>query len=771
MATGIGGETAVEGLDRDLRQIVTAVEIRSMTSYRIEGVLRQVAEEPATEPVDPSEVLRQAIEDGLYRDFYLRRREASRMAVDRLARRDHVARLSRANHGQGNWQPGWVLQEVGEIEGGITVNRDGVIYRTDVGDVRDSGGRDCESGARCRVRIAKEARGLLPGFYLAYGDADAATEPPPFLVRMYWHLRSAAAVPLMRRLTEGLNRRGVPFRVKVLSAPEQYRRADAGVLYLEPTRVDAARDDFEASYRDIAQDLRPQVPMLTAAIAPGLGVAEGPADGGSFGRHRCGLIASALVKAFLAGRHKKPHREATVKAAFREYGLDPLHPYRAPGSVMVYRSFELGTIAPTVLVDRPGLSLLEAARALGDSLCRNAHWHRERCNWIGRSSREANPESRVLRHCAGALGATLYSGTAGVGMFLAQLFAFSGSPEHRRAALGSARQALRSITEGDVDRPPLAYFSGQLGVARAASKIARLTGSKRLAERAVGQLSRLVGEPLTDESMDVIRGRAGATLALLGLHREGGDPGLLALAMEMGERICRSAVRDESFWSWIADSAAGDPDGPRLTGFSHGAAGIGLALLELWSATERPTFHEAAMGAFAYEDSLFDRERCNWPDLRATVTERAAELPVFSNAWCHGAPGIVLSRFRAMVLDPDRAAGYEPAARAGLATTLEALTDRLEEPGADASLCHGLCGLIEVALIAGTVLGDDEPVTLARRAMRQLLARHGSAGDWPSGVASRGPNPSLMLGTAGIGYTMLRLHDPDGVPSVLLPGT
>ena len=37
-----------------------------------------------------------------------------------------------------------------------------------------------------------------------------------------------------------------------------------------------------------------------------------------------------------------------------------------------------------------------------------------------------------------------------------------------------------------------------------------------------------------------------------------------------------------------------------------------------------------------------------------------------------------------------------------------------------------------------------------------------------SGVFSGGPNPSLMLGTAGIGHAFLRLHDPEGVPPLLI---
>ena len=49
-----------------------------------------------------------------------------------------------------------------------------------------------------------------------------------------------------------------------------------------------------------------------------------------------------------------------------------------------------------------------------------------------------------------------------------------------------------------------------------------------------------------------------------------------------------------------------------------------------------------------------------------------------------------------------------------------------------------------------------------------MIDRHARSGNWPSGLVSRGPNPSLMLGSAGVGYSLLRLYDPKTVPSVLL---
>jgi lantibiotic modifying enzyme len=64
----------------------------------------------------------------------------------------------------------------------------------------------------------------------------------------------------------------------------------------------------------------------------------------------------------------------------------------------------------------------------------------------------------------------------------------------------------------------------------------------------------------------------------------------------------------------------------------------------------------------------------------------------------------------------------------------------------------------------------DDP-TYRDRALdlgRTLVDRHSASVEWPSGVPSRGPNLSLMLGIAGIGYWLLRLHAAEQVPSVVL---
>ena len=71
---------------------------------------------------------------------------------------------------------------------------------------------------------------------------------------------------------------------------------------------------------------------------------------------------------------------------------------------------------------------------------------------------------------------------------------------------------------------------------------------------------------------------------------------------------------------------------------------------------------------------------------------------------------------------------------------------------------------MEVLLTGGLVLREP-----GYRAAAQLTASNLLRAEdwWASGTGCGGPTPSFMIGTAGIGYHFLRLHDPDNVPSVL----
>ncbi len=198
---------------------------------------------------------------------------------------------------------------------------------------------------------------------------------------------------------------------------------------------------------------------------------------------------------------------------------------------------------------------------------------------------------------------------------------------------------------------------------------------------------------------------------------------------------------------------------------AHGAAGQVHALLELVVVSGDDRLRAAAEEAVAYERRLFDPPTGNWPDLRDDGHGPAGSASGI--AWCHGAPGILLSRRCASeVLGPDE----DDELRSGFATTERWVRSALATRPGNFSLCHGLAGNAEVLWETAGGLGQDPGS--ARRLAHDVAAmgteEHARTGDaWPCGTPG-GETPSLMLGLAGIGLFYLRLHDPS-IPSVLAP--
>ena len=291
----------------DLAEALDAVTIEAPDRYTIVGQprdLRDVRPLVARPPVLPA-----ALASDLYARLYTRPRQGQSFALpDYLAQRDHVAALSAANIGTGTWEPDWRIGET-DGDGRIAVTKDDLTLWVGPDGLRACDGR-VALGRLCRVRVAKEIRGLIPGYYMAIGDGDADDrgDPEEPMVRLYWHLTAGVAAAYIAATTRHLNTSGVPFRTKVLNDPALYNRADAGVLYFGRRHFSRVRQAVAAILAAVPRGLQPDVPLFTKRMAPGLGLAEDPRNGLSFGQHRCELIAHGLWDAFERGEHGRDAR-------------------------------------------------------------------------------------------------------------------------------------------------------------------------------------------------------------------------------------------------------------------------------------------------------------------------------------------------------------------------------------------------------------------------------------------------------------------------------
>ena len=192
-----------------------------------------------------------------------------------------------------------------------------------------------------------------------------------------------------------------------------------------------------------------------------------------------------------------------------------------------------------------------------------------------------------------------------------------------------------------------------------------------------------------DKQLDVMGGSAGAILALLRLYRDSRSEAVLRRAAKCGEHLIEQNRRGpEGCRSWVGQGFGEQA----LNGMSHGAAGFAYALASLATATGRDEFAQAASECIAFEDSSYDAERTNWPDLRGGA-------PSWPCQWCHGAPGIGLAR-------------AATTKRGGIVAKLLAkdISNAVEGvqrgwPGVVDTLCCGTLGSIEFFCEAADALG------------------------------------------------------------------
>jgi Lantibiotic modifying enzyme len=399
---------------------------------------------------------------------------------------------------------------------------------------------------------------------------------------------------------------------------------------------------------------------------------------------------------------------------------------------------------------------LAIASRIATHLTDSAIWHEDRCTWIGAMPEEGPGGVPILTYRA--FGPDLYGGTAGVGLFLAELAPWVDDERLRLTARAALRHAL-AHSRAARDRLGIGLYSGTVGVAYALARSSGALNEPKLLEDAHEVADSIALADTADGLVecDLMSGLAGTLIGLLQLARLLDRSEHTALAVRCAEEILKHAQVREAGLCWPSATIAG---APALLGFSHGASGIACALLEATRVTGDARYKDAAAGAFAYERQLYDARMRNWPDLRNSHPSQRS----FAIYWCHGAPGIALARIRAQELGADEELRVE--AETALNTTAEFILAGIASGQFNYSLCHGLCGNAEVLREGENFLQADNKGLASTVADQGARAFSSNIEAWPCGVQG-GSTPGLFLGLAGIGHFYLRLARPE-IPSVLL---
>ncbi|WP_017718743.1 type 2 lanthipeptide synthetase LanM family protein [Kamptonema formosum] len=364
-------------------------------------------------------------------------------------------------------------------------------------------------------------------------------------------------------------------------------------------------------------------------------------------------------------------------------------------------------------------------------------------------------EYTVLGKRHADISGDLYEGTAGICLFLAYLDAIEPQAEFRQVAERALEYAIEHRNTALIGA-----YQGVAGLIYLLTHLAVLWEKPALLDLAVSLTGELKPRICEDRHFDILIGAAGIIPVMLGLAGATAGQGI-DVAHQCAKHLLQHAKSENGTLSW--------PHNPpelvrgNLTGFSHGAGGIGWALIRLGCYANQPEYIEAGRQAFAYEARQFDSQYRDWYDLRKSVMTGNPDELHFANAWCSGAAGIGLSRIASWAALGKTDGAILRDAYMALNATLR----NFSKLGND-SLCHGKAGNAEL-LLRVALLRDEPYLQMEANVQAQAQWRNfEKARRWICGAGGSDVYAGLMLGLAGIGAHFLRLAHPQRVPSPLL---
>ena len=339
----------------------------------------------------------------------------------------------------------------------------------------------------------------------------------------------------------------------------------------------------------------------------------------------------------------------------------------------------------------------------------------------------------------------LYDGLGGISLFLLYMWKETGESKYLEAAEGTIKSAINPMIE---PKGLISAFSGTFSVLYSLVHFQQIIPSEEYKKKIQNLKARLKANVKEDEAFDLLGGSAGVIQVLLNLFEVTNDQEYTDIAEMYGRHLLDNAVvvgEDQIAWK--------NPHSHNyLGGLSHGTTGIAWSLLRLFEVTNKEDFREAARKALRFDQSLFDEGEKAWRDNRN-------EKNNFLHQWCHGSTGIGLGRIKAAKIG--NVDTYDSEIHQAIKNTREYKTSD--------TLCHGNFGDTELLLQAAAHFNDDNSLKQARKKAYNVLLKKEERGSYLIDGPQAGIiQPSLFTGLTGIGMQLLRIYNPERVPSVMV---
>ena len=381
--------------------------------------------------------------------------------------------------------------------------------------------------------------------------------------------------------------------------------------------------------------------------------------------------------------------------------------------------------------------VLDLARRIGDLLC-------DGLPPITSNQGAARLHQAFFDEEQGSLD--LNTGAGGAILALAELVAEFDDPVHREALWQGARWLTGAPRPAETRLPGL--YVGEAGIAAALLRAGQVLGDADLIVAAEETGRSVASAPHT--SPDLFNGTAGRLRFHLWLWEETADRPHLDDAIAAGDHLLALADARAGEVKWTIPAGYDRLSERTLTGYAHGAAGIGDVLLDLFETTGDGQLLEAARGVARWlerlaEPALEGDAGLNWP-----ADENGRPTMAF---WCHGAAGIARFLVHLGQVD-DRSEAVELARAAALVVARGTRWSGVTQ-------CHGLAGNLECLLDLYQATGEEiylrEAGSMARLVRAFAVERDGRLKVITDLNRS---NPGFSTGCAGVAACLLRLAHP-----------
>lgn len=327
---------STQPLRDELAEIFAALQIHDWYSFSFRNAPPIcVGTQPAgmASAGDARTALLNSLRDVLYGSCYTRNYAPGEMPASQYL----VPQLMQANQTPDRWDPGWSIYQLGS-DGRVSVQKGERSRTALIGEyaTNKAPGMPPQVGDQVNLRVYPGSAELQPGFYFSFGSTLSDQFDEYALLRFYFNVRAEGAAELLRTVTGRMNHYAIPYRYKTLTDAAAYTRADAAVLYVARRYFHIVASLLEASAETLSFLLRPETPMFCKTLRPGIGLAEEPGTGESFGMHRCRLLAEGVLDAWMAGQQSAQARMEAVEKCFAAGGLDLDLPYLNARSADLY---------------------------------------------------------------------------------------------------------------------------------------------------------------------------------------------------------------------------------------------------------------------------------------------------------------------------------------------------------------------------------------------------------------------------------------------------